>query len=318
MPARAIPVRNCRAVLCSFAEDETWNARMTLAPEIAAFYLRPGPMTDPGALDVALQDAPTDIAGLVAYIQNLLLHVHWAPAYRMRLSQARQDETHTRSVHDMLALMQRHDPRPLAFVRTLYQRMVGNCRHFSTFGTALFRRAGIPARARCGFGAYFQAGFHADHWVIEYWNGGAWQLLDAQIDAAQRAMLRLEFDPLDVPRDQFVIAFDAWQRCRAGTADADSFGIFDMHGQWFIAGNVMRDVAALNNMEMLPWDDWGAMVKPDEEFTPDSFVLFDRLAALAADPDAHFAELRALYESDPSLRVPPQVFNALRQRMETA
>ncbi len=289
---------------------------MTPSPEIAAFYTQPGPMTDPGALDALLKDAPSDIPGMVAYIQNLLLHVHWAPAYRMRLNQARQDEAHTRSVRDMLALMQRHDPRPLAFVRTLYQRMVGNCRHFSTFGTALFRRAGIPARARCGFGAYFQKDFFADHWVIEFWNGTAWQLLDAQIDAAQRAMLRLEFDPLDVLRDQFVIAFDAWQRCRGGAADPKSFGIFDQLGLWFVAGNLLRDFASLNNMEMLPWDVWGAMVKPDEEIGPDKLALYDRLAALTADPDAHFAELRALYASDAALRVPPQVFNALRQRME--
>ena len=290
---------------------------MTLAPDIAAFYSRPGPMTDPGALDALLKDAPSDIPGMVAYIQNLLLHVHWAPAYRMRLSEERQDETHTRSVRDMLALMQRHDPRPLAFVRTLYQRMVGNCRHFSTFGTAVFRRAGIPARARCGFGAYFQEGFHADHWVIEYWNGTAWQLLDAQIDAAQRAMLRLAFDPLDVPRDQFVIAFDAWRRCRAGTADPKSFGIFDQLGLWFVAGNLLRDFASLNNVEMLPWDVWGAMPRPDEAVTAEQFALFDRLAGLTADPDAHFAELRALYDDNEALRVPPQVFNALRRQMET-
>jgi hypothetical protein len=290
---------------------------MSLPAEIAAFYTRPAPMTDPGPLDALLKDAPTDIPGMVAYIQNLLLHVHWAPAYRMRLNETRQDEANTRSTHDMLALMQRHDPRPLAFVRTLYQRMVGNCRHFSTFGTALFRRAGIPARARCGFGMYFQKDFGADHWVVEYWNGTGWQLLDAQIDAAQRAMLSLPFDPLDVPRDQFVIAFDAWQKCRAGKADPDRFGIFDMKGWWFIAGNVLRDFASLNNMEMLPWDTWGAMVQPGEAVTPEKFALFDRLAALAADPDAHFAELRALYQDDASLRVPPQVFNVLRQQMET-
>ncbi|HJW39981.1 MAG TPA: transglutaminase domain-containing protein, partial [Rhizomicrobium sp.] len=292
------------------------TARMTLPPPIATFYTRPGPMTDPGALEALLKDAPSDIPGIVAYTQNLLLHQHWAPAYRMRLTAARLEEPHTRSVHDMLVLLQRHDPRPLAFARTLYQRAVGNCRHFSTFGTALFRRACIPARARCGFGAYFQQGFHADHWVIEYWNGAAWQLLDAQIDAAQRAMLRLDFDPLDVPRDQFVIAFDAWQKCRAGTADPATFGIFQEKGMWFIAGNVVRDFAALNNMEMLPWDVWGAMVKPDEEFTPQKLALFDRLATLCADPDAHFDKLRKLYASDAALRVPAQVFNALRQRME--
>jgi hypothetical protein len=288
-----------------------------MTPDIAACYTRLAPMTDPGALDSLLADAPTDIPGMAAYIQNLILHVHWAPAYRMRLSEARQAEIHTRSVHDMLALMQRHDPRPLAFVRTLYQRMVGNCRHFSTLGVALIRRAGIPARARCGFGAYFQSGFHADHWVVEYWNGTAWQLLDAQIDAAQRAMLRLEFDPLDVPREQFLVAGDAWTACRAGKADPETFGILDMKGLWFIAGNVLRDVAALNNIEMLPWDMWGAMPKPEDTIAPQTIALFDKLAALTQAPDAHFAELRALYEGDLNLRVPPSVFNALRQAVET-
>ena len=34
------------------------------------------------------------------------------------------------------------------------------------------------------------------------------------------------------------------------------YGIFDLRGLWFVAGNVMRDFAALNNMEMLPWDVW--------------------------------------------------------------
>ena len=288
-----------------------------MTPDIAAYYTSRAPMTDPGALDALLADAPTDIPGIVAYIQNLILHVHWAPAYRMRLSEARQAEVHTRSVHDMLALMHRHDPRPLAFVRTLYQRMVGNCRHFSTLGVALFRRAGIPARARCGFGLYFEAGKGADHWVIEYWNGTAWQLLDAQIDAAQRAMLRLEFDPLDVPRDQFLTAGDAWAQCRAGTRDPGTFGIFDMWGDWFIAGNLLRDVAALNNVETLPWDMWGAMPKPEDAIAPQTLALFDELAALTLAPGEHFAELRALYERDASLRVPAQVFNALRQMTET-
>jgi hypothetical protein len=289
---------------------------MTLPTEIADFYTRGAPMTDPGVLGALLADAPTDIPGMVAYIQNLLLHVHWAPAYRMRLNETRQAEVHTRSVRDMLALMHKHDSRPLTFVRTLYQRMVGNCRHFSTFGVALFRRAGIPARARCGFGAYFQDGFNADHWVIEYWNGAAWQLLDAQIDAAQRAMLRLEFDPLDVPRDQFRVAGDAWALCRAGKADPASFGIFDMNGLWFIAGNLLRDVAALNNNEMLPWDVWGAMVEPGEAIPPEKHLLFDKLAALTLVPDAHFSELRVLYDTDAALRVPPQVFNHLRQALE--
>jgi hypothetical protein len=38
-----------------------------------------------------------------------------------------------------------------------------------------------------------------------------------------------------------------------------------MHGLWFIANNIVRDIAALNNREMLPWDVWGAMRRQDSE-----------------------------------------------------
>jgi hypothetical protein len=181
------------------------------------------------------------------------------------------------------------------------------------------RAKGVPARARCGFGAYFNAGHFEDHWVCEYWNAAVarWVLVDAQIDELQRAKLNPDFDVLDVPRDRFVIAGDAWAQCRAGEADPSTFGIFAMRGLWFIAGNLMRDVAALNNMEMLPWDVWGAMVRPDEPLRDDQLALFDRLAEVTRAPDIAFAELRALYEGDDRLRVPATVFNGVLNRPET-
>ena len=291
---------------------------MTLAPEIRDFYTRRGRMTDAAALDELLHDAPRDIPGIVAYIQNLLLHMHWAQAYRVQLTPERQDESNLRSLRDMLTSIKRQDDRPLNMTRTPEQRGVGNCRHFSVFGVALFRRAGIPARARVGFGAYFNAGTFEDHWVVEYWNGNGWQLLDAQIDAAQRGLLKLKFDPLDVPRDQFIIAGDAWQQCRSGRAEAKNFGIFHLRGFWFIAGNVVRDFASLNGEEMLPWDVWGPMIMSDDLLTSKKFALFDRLAEMTLAPDRHFEEMRALYKSDAALHVPAEVFNVERKRTEPA
>ena len=129
-------------------------------------------------------------------------------------------------------------------------------------------------------------------------------------------MFRVDFDLMDVPRDRFVIAGDAWARCRAGEADAARFGLSLLNegGLWWIAGNLLRDAAALNNMEMLPWDTWGAMPGPGDAMTEDVLALLDRLAALTRTPEASFGELRALYEGDDRLRVPPTVFNAVLQR----
>jgi hypothetical protein len=122
------------------------------------------------------------------------------------------------------------------------------------------------------------------------------------------------FDLFDVPRDRFVVAGDAWARCRMGELDPDVCGIMHMKGMWFVAGNVLRDVASLNNMEMLPWDVWGAMPAPDQPVEGDALEYFDRLAALTRDPDRSFDELRDAYEHDPALRVPSRVWNAVAQR----
>ena len=95
-----------------------------------------------------------------------------------------------------------------------------------------------------------------------------------------------------VPRDQFVVADDAWSLCRDGRTNPSAFGILDMHGLWFIAGNLVGDVAALNNREMLPWDVWGAMRRQDSEL---DLAFFDRLAIVSREPDAQVDELSALY-----------------------
>jgi hypothetical protein len=180
----------------------------------------------------------------------------------------------------------------------------------------MLRRAGLRARARCGFGAYFEKDKFVDHWVSEYWNTDrkAWVLVDAQLDGRQRELFKIAFDPLDVPRDQFLVAGDAWQHCRTGTADSGRFGILDMHGLWFIACNVIRDVAALNDHVMLPWDVWGAMSQKDDEIDK---AFIDRLAALTVEPDRHFGEIRAIYQ-DPRVKVPGTVFNAVRNLPEAA
>lgn len=277
--------------------------------EILAFYTRP--VTSRHA---ALFDAlPDDVASLARVVPGLMLHQHIGPAYGEPIAPQRLAEAQLRAVDDILASVLEHDGAALSLERPLSKRAIGVCRHFSLLLVAMLRHKSIPARARCGFGSYFETGKFIDHWVAEYWNGARWVMVDAQMDAVQRALFRIDFDPLDVPRDRFLVAGDAWAQCRAGKADPDAFGILDMHGWAFIAGNIVRDVAALNNVAMLPWDVWGAMPQLGE--TPE-FATFDAWAELSREPDAHFAQLRALYETD-AVKVPPVVFNAVLQKMES-
>ena len=292
---------------------------MTAQREILDYYLEQAPLADPGAHAALIDGLPGEAGALAEAVQGLLLHQYWADSYGVTLPEARGGESHIRALEPMLDCLLARDAGPLTVARPAERRFVGVCRHFTLLFVALLRAKGIPARSRCGFGTYFQPGWYVDHWVAEYWHAveGRWVLADAQLDAIQRRAMAIDFDPLDVPRDRFVIGGDAWALCRKGAADPARFGIHDIAGLWFVAGDLLRDVAALNTVEMLPWDVWGAMPAPDETMDDDLLAYFDHLAALTHEPDAAFAELRALYASDERLRVPATVFNATRNRQET-
>ena len=275
-------------------------------------YRAPVAMSDAGRNAALFEGLPHDVGGLAKVVQGLLLHWHISPAYGAKLNEAQLAEPHIRGVEPMLERIVAHDPKPLSDARPEAERLVTVCRHFTLLHVAMLRRQGVAARARCGFGAYFQEGMLLDHWVTEYWNEGQhrWVLVDAQLDARQRELFKIDFDPLDVPREQFLVAGQAWELCRAGKADPNAFAILDMHGLWLIASNVIRDVAALNNREMLPWDIWGAMTQNDAEL---DLPFIDRLAELSHRPDEHLDALSAVYQ-DERIAVPGTVFNAVLNR----
>jgi hypothetical protein len=285
------------------------------------YYRHDGPMTAPGAHAEEFSRLPRDVAGLCEVVQGLLIHRDIAPfLYDLKLTEAQRDDGHIRPVAQMLTRIHQLDSRPITVARDYGGRLPSVCRHFSLMLSSMLRYQGIPARARCGFGAYFNAGKFEDHWVCEYWNAAEsrWILVDAQMDAVQRNAFKLDFSPLDVPRDRFIIAGDGWQMCRSGRADSAAFGLthINLSGLGFVEGNVIRDLASLNRMEMLPWDVWGMMDIDEAALTEEKRTLIDRVAALTIAGDERFGEMREIYESDDRLRVPPVVFNALRNAPE--
>jgi hypothetical protein len=283
-------------------------------PQIA-FYTEPGKMTTAGRYTPLLEDLPGGFASLAKVAQGLLIHEHMAEGYGVQLSDSDRASVHLRSAEQILEQIVARDGRPLEVARDPKDRLPGNCRQFTVLVTTMLRSQGTPARARCGFGGYFGTGCFEDHWVCEYWHAGQqrWMLADAQIDAVQRGWFPIDFDLADVPRDRFLVAADAWARYRSGTADPAKFGLSlaGQAGDWWIAGNLMRDAAALLNIELLPWDAWGAMPGPDVPISADLATLFDQLAALTHEPGNHHAQLGQLCQ-DERLRVPPKVHNHLR------
>jgi Transglutaminase-like superfamily len=285
-----------------------------------AFYAAYGQQTSPGRREALFDGLPSGIGALCEIVQGLIVHEFLTQQYGFELSDERRATVHVRPVEQMLDHIAAEDGRPLAAAREPAARFAGDCRHFTVLTVAMLRAQGTPARARCGFGGYFGSGMFEDHWVCEYWDqeAGRWALADAQLDDTQRRLFGIDFDPLDVPRDQFVVAGRAWAQCREGKADPANFGLSALKesGDWWIAANLVRDVAALNNMEMLAWDVWGAMPKPGEAIDDERVPLFDRLAMLTRDPDFPLSELTGIYRNDDRLRVPDSVFNAVLNRVD--
>lgn len=273
------------------------------------YYTTPAPMTALASVaESVFAGLPDEPSALCRVAQGVLIHEFWAGSYGVDLSDARCQEVRNRSAAQMVDTICRLQEATLATVRPPSRRMVGNCRHFSTFSTALLRRAGVPARARCGFATYFEPGQMVDHWVTEYYSAadGRWVRIDAQLDSVQLEALNVDFSPADMPSGPFLPAGEAWIACQEGQHDPDRFGILDMRGRWFIVSNVVRDLAALNKVELLPWDIWGPMSIHDPE--PATAELIDRVAAIIVAGDT--SAIRALYQDTESLQVPQTVFDA--------
>ncbi|MFC0005466.1 transglutaminase-like domain-containing protein [Micromonospora siamensis] len=280
---------------------------------------RPGRFTDAGAYAPLLDALPADLAGIARAGHGLLIHEHHTQRYGVNLSDTNRQTVHLRSVAELLARIVERSDRPLDVPREPQRRVAGVCRHFTLFLVSVLRARGVPARARCGFADYLAEGRYEDHWVAECWDAGRqrWTLVDGQLDERQRDLFGIDFDVTDVPRDRFVVAGEAWLRCRAGGADPDAYGLAAAGegGWWWIAGNLMRDAAALGGTELLPWDAWGAMPRPHEPVDDERAALFDELARLTVDPDRRPEQLCRLCADD-RLRVPDRVHNLLREREE--
>jgi hypothetical protein len=284
-----------------------------MLPAERDFYLTQSVHSDPGNGD-RLAALPADPDELALLVRHLLIHRHEAGRFGCALPESRyRSEAETRYIDDILDMVLRLDDAPLTAPRRPLDRFAGTCRDFALLHCALLRHTGTPARIRCGYATYFAEGFHDDHWVTEYAHPErGWILSDPQMvpDVRIESPYELDFDPVDVPRDRFLVAGEGWRRCRAGEADPKTFGVsvLGLMGLWMVRANVVRDLAALNRAEVLPWDAWGVgdgSRDGDDGAGKEVLAVLDEAARATVSAD--FDEVRALYRDTPSLRVPEKV-----------
>ena len=290
---------------------------LPMGDDVLGFYAAPGRFTTLSADETV----PAGIERVVQVVQGLLVYdAAAAPFYGVELSPAQVDAIHERDSAALLASARAVDGRPIEQARPPAARLGARCHTFSRLTVAFLRSLGVPARVRCGFASYFVPDKLEDHWVAERWDdaAGRWKMVDTQLDATWRTRVGFDGDPLEITDTEFVTAGHAWQAWRRGDLDAGTCGltVIGEHGAHWIAGNLRLDLAALNKVEMLPWDEWGAGWEPGDEPSEKLLACFDSVAALTTDPDAHLSDLRNRYESDDSLRMDGTVFNGARGEFE--
>ncbi len=177
------------------------------------------------------------------------------------------------------------DGADLRVARAPGDRVVGTCRTFVTVAVALLRWRGISARARCGFASYFEPGRHLDHWIAEYWAPDQHRWVRVDVEHLPASYVPR---PDDLAAGEFRSGGEAWQWYRTGAVDGKTFGVGhdpDAWGPAEIRGNAIRDLAALNGVEVLPWDNWGRMQDSYDGTTGSDYdELIDRVAAACAGP----------------------------------
>lgn len=288
---------------------------MTTDVTALSYYAAHSTFSDPGTCVAMLDAVPGDLAAMRHAINPLVFHYRGDGDWTENgITPERIAEVDLRYADAMLGRIAELSGAPLGETRIPQERMVGCCRDFTLLFISLARHHGIPARSRVGFATYFFKGYAVDHVVAEVWDAAEarWRLVDPELHAGHIDPTDgVVLDPLDLPRDRFIVAPEAWLRCREGGDDPERYlvspflEIPELRGWPYLLHNVVHDLAALNKREMILWDDWGISAEW-AALTDGQRAMVDEAARIMASPDTSLAELQTLYAKD-EFRVPEVV-----------
>lgn len=281
--------------------------------DFISYYSSHSISSNPGQDETLLRKLPNSIEKLCNIIHGLMIHFNNTEDlydFKPKLEEIR--EVNTRYMDRILKIILAKDPSPLHKERKPRKRFFGSCRDFSLMLCSILRSKKIPSRLRCGFGSYLESGKFWDHWVCEVWEGkeNRWILVDPEIGKEEKQIYDVPADlnNTNLSREQFIVAGSAWERCRSKEADPTLFGPHNIgSGLPFIKGNLLLDFAALNKVELLPWDlhpFLNTSILGRKKLTKEENDLIDLLANLTRQTNnSVFQDVRSLYEKKRSLKV---------------
>lgn len=250
-----------------------------------SFYASQSIYSDPGPHRETLRRGGDEPRLIAQWISSFMQHPRGAESEKRGFRPEQAADLELRSVAELLSVAAK---RGLLEGDSAQPKVGGVCRDFALLAVSRFRERGIPARLRVGFADYLAPGRWEDHWLCEWHDGGRWKRLDVEFAAIEGCSV----DTLDVPRERFLTASEAWFRIRDEPEIASRFGVssLDLGGEWFVAGSLFRDMAALRRLELKPWDYWGLsenLSRDSTEWPLQARTTLDRLASRLKSADVH-------------------------------
>ncbi len=248
-------------------------------------YQQYGKNTDPGEFAYLYDGLPESLEDLCKLVKAQLIHPVQVEQYADVLPEGRtREDPNFYSVNDMLRELVVRNPQGLTMERAPAERLVLSCRFHAMLLASMIKSRGVPARVRVGFGGYLapESGKHYDHWITEIWNEQEtrWMSVDPDVQ-------RIDFD-------EFELAWDVWQRARAGEIDPQKYGFHIWWGFEYIVGNMCHDLFANLNNETIYWEGPNLFYKDAEQLTDEETAFVDKLAHLLECPEENLDELTRL------------------------
>lgn len=214
-----------------------------------SFYVTQSIYSEPGPYRETLMRGGVEPNSIARWISSFMQHPRGAESEERGFTPEQAADLELRSVAEILSIVVE---RNLLEGGGAQPKVGGVCRDFAILAVSRFRELGTP------------------DWLCEWHDGGRWKRLDLEFAAVGG----VSFDTLDVPRARFLTAGEAWFRIKDEPEIASRFGVssLGLGGEWFVAGSLLREVAALRKLELKPWDYWGL----SKDLSPVSTELSDQ------------------------------------------
>jgi len=152
--------------------------------------------------------------------------------------------------------------------------------------------------------------------LCEYWNERKerWLLVDSEINDLVRKEYKTKesFNPFDINHSEFISSGRAWQMCKAGEIKPEKIGVpsINITGFWFVIGSIVRDLASLNKIELLPWDYTDFSDKQFKNFSElprEDLELLDKASEILEGAHDAWKKVIEFYAKNSKLQIPERI-----------